>query len=126
MAHWRFCLKICKLGERTTTSYMHYTIKGLDVPRNPKITAKIQTQNAEDLEDTRLYVIKADKRAGEEEKYKEETQGKKRKRLHVMSSAKGFFSHAPSPTLSGWFLILRFTARGILLVSDAALCICSA
>lgn len=47
--------------------------------------------------------------AGEEEKYKEEMQ-KKMKRLHVMSTVNCSFSHAPSPTLPGWFLILRFTA----------------
>lgn len=42
MTHRRFCFKICKLGEMTTTSYMHYTIKGLDVPGNPRITAKFR------------------------------------------------------------------------------------
>lgn len=72
---------------------------------------KIRMQIAEDLWDSRLYVIKANMCAGEEEKYKEEMQ-KKMKRLHVMSTVNCSFSHAPSPTLPGWFLILRFTAWG--------------
>lgn len=53
--------KVCQLGELKTTSSVHYTIKGFSVPRKPKITPtkKNQTQNAEDLGDGRLYVIRA-------------------------------------------------------------------
>lgn len=42
----------------------------------PKNAPKILTQIAEDLLDSRLYVIKATMCAGEEEKYKEEMQKK--------------------------------------------------
>lgn len=55
-----------------------------------KNAPRILTQIAEDLLDSRLYVIKATMCAGEEEKYKEEMQ-KKRKRLPVMSTPNGFF-----------------------------------
>lgn len=110
--------KVCKLGELKTTSSVHYTIKGLSFPGKPKITPKKkknQTQNAEDLSDGRLYVI----RAKETSCGRRKVQGvkarveKKRRRLHVMSSAKGFFFLTlPLQLCPGCFLILRFTARG--------------
>lgn len=70
---------------------------------------KILTQIAEDPLHSRLYVIKATMCAGEEEKYWDEMQ-KREKRMRVMSTFNGVFSHAPFPALHGWFVILRFTA----------------
>lgn len=63
--------------------------------------------------------------ARKEEKYKEEMQEKKGKRMPLMSALTAFFSHAPCPALTGWVSEPKLYSPWIILVSDDALCICS-
>lgn len=121
--------KVCKLGELKTTSSVHYTIKGLSVQ---KLHQKKNKKSDTKCRRSRRWQIICNYSKRNELWKKKSTRsksegGKKRRRLHVMSSAKGFFfSHARSPTVAALLSDSQVYSSRILPLSDAALLICSA